>query len=217
MAAEGVGSGAAALGLPANWYQDQAAKWARAREMGFQTDMPLYHGTASDISAFDPAKLGSNTGTALAKLGVWSTRAPELAGVFAERAAARGSGSGQSILPLVHRADNPAQLTLKGSEHPLSVAETVRDAFDRGHDAVWIKNFSTRSGPTQLLVVKNPNQLRSRFAKFDPAERDSPDLLAGLGALGVGAAGLAAYQLTPVDHDPFASDQPVRAADVPVY
>jgi hypothetical protein len=40
--------------------------------------------------------------------------------------------------------------------------------------------------------MKNENQLRSRFAAFDPAKRDSNDLLASLAALlGVGGLGQA--------------------------
>jgi hypothetical protein len=50
------------------------------------------------------------------------------------------------------------------------------------------------------MVVRDPNQLRSPRAAFDPAKKLSPNILAGFGAA---AAIPAAATLMPVDHDPF--------------
>ena len=63
---------------------DQASRMERAREMGFTTD--AYHGTADDVTAFDPAKFGSSTGAHSAKQGVWTVSDPKTAGGYAQYA-----------------------------------------------------------------------------------------------------------------------------------
>jgi hypothetical protein len=169
---------------------DEASRMARAKKMGFRENMPLYHGSDADFSAFDLAKRGSTTGVAPARVGAaWLAFEPEVADQFADLAA-KARGGNPTVYPLVHRASNPAVATLKGTETNLEIAATLEDAFERGYDAVWFKNYTAPDGQTgkNVLVVRDPEQLRSRFAKFDPAKRSSSDLLAGLG--GVGATGL---------------------------
>jgi hypothetical protein len=42
--------------------------------------------------------------------------------------------------------------------------------------------FDPGGGPSKLIdvgVVFNPNQIRSRFAAFDPSRKNDPDILAG--------------------------------------
>lgn len=202
--AEGLGSRAA--GAARNLPMDQASRLARQQEMGFRTNLPVYHGTAAPegISAFDPAMRGSSTGTELARLGVSTTPQPELAAGFADLAAQKGSGSGQQVLKLFHRADNPGQMTLSGTESRLEVAANIKDAWDRGHDAILIHNFITDDGPKQILIVKNENQLRVPWAKFDPARKLSPDLLAGITAAGGTVLPVGTMLAQPVEGDPFA-------------
>jgi hypothetical protein len=164
---------------------DEASRMRRAEEMGFHTEMPLYHGTSgSDFTAFDPSKRGSTTLAPHAREGVWSSLNPEVAAEFAEMAAGK-SPDGQRILPLLHRAENPASLRLKGHETHRQIAATLADAFDSGIDAVLVRNYTSPGGTAKqnILVVKNENQLRSRFAKFDPANRNSNDLSASIAAL----------------------------------
>jgi hypothetical protein len=164
---------------------DEASRMHRAAEMGFHTEMPLYHGTSGkDFRGFHPSKRGSMTQAPPAREGVWSALNPEVAAEFAEMAA-RKNPDGQRILPLLHRAENPARLRLKGHESPRQIAATLADAFDGGIDAVLVRNYTSPGGRTKqdILVVKNENQLRSRFAKFDPAKRNSSDLSASIAAL----------------------------------
>jgi hypothetical protein len=65
----------------------------------------------------------------------------------------------------------------------------LADAWDQGYDAVLLTNYPSPGGKTgqQILVVKDPAQLRSRWAACDPRAITSADLLAGLGAAAVGA------------------------------
>jgi hypothetical protein len=70
---------------------------------------------------------------------------------------------------------------------------TIAHVFDTTPvDAIQITGKSDQAG---TWVFKDPSQLRSRFAAFDPAKRGSSNLLAGVaGAAGVGslAAAMAA-------------------------
>lgn len=71
----------------------------------------------------------------------------------------------------------------------------VLDAFeDLRLDAVIMANYSAVPGygSHSFLQVKSPEQLRSPFAAFDPARKDSKNILAShsLGLTGTGAYGL---------------------------
>jgi hypothetical protein len=202
MAASTFLPGPRAAALP----MDLASRMARAETMGFRTGMPLYHGSANTFSAFDPARRGAMTGAAPARQGVALAVEPEVANEFAEIAGRATSNptSTPQVYPLLHRADKPAVLTLSGEETNLEVAATLADAWERGHDAVMIRNFTTPGGQTgkNVLFVRNENQLRSPFAVFDPARKWDRDLLAGIAGLGA----VPALGLMPVDHDPFALD-----------
>jgi len=60
----------------------------------------------------------------------------------------------------------------------------------KGYDAVWLKE--SRGSPSySTLAVFDPKNVRSRHAMFDPAKKDSADLLASIGGVGLlGALGL---------------------------
>jgi len=123
--------------------------------------------------------------------GVSTARDPRLANSFAELRVKQRGGEPQ-VYPLVHRADNPARITLKGDEDRHNVITTVKEAFDSGHDAVTSRNFETPWGPQDIVIVRDANQLRVPWANFDPAKKDSANLLAsGAGLLGAG------YSLVP--------------------
>lgn len=165
----------------------------RAQAMGFYTQMPVYHGTAREISAFDPARAGDTSGSLAARHGISVALEPDTANEFAAKAAAGGTGDQPNVLPLLHRASKPAVLRLTGDERDHEIAATLADAFAQGHDAVLMHNYTTPGGETgrSILFVRDPNQLRSLFAQFDPAKINSSDLLAGLGA-GIAATGATA-------------------------
>jgi hypothetical protein len=70
------------------------------------------------------------------------------------------------------------------------IRATLAGAWDDGFDAVKIDNY-TRPGatkPENLLIVREPNQLREQGARFDPKKRLSPDVKAGLAGLSIPAA-----------------------------
>lgn len=180
---------------------DQASRIAREKDMGFRIDMPLYHGSSKDFPEFDPAKRGATTGAAPAQQGAaWLSRDPETANEFAVLAGKAHPGSSPQVYPLVHRASKPAVVDLTGDEKNLEIAGALEDAFANGYDSVMFRNYTTPGGATgkNIVVVRDPEQLRSVFARFDPAKSDSKDLLAaltGIGAVGVVGEGLDAEQL----------------------
>jgi hypothetical protein len=157
------------------------ANMDRAREMGFRDKIDLYHGTNQDITAFDTSRAGHTSGSSAAGRGVWAALDPETATEFANLAAGK-QGSGQNILRLLHRTERPGVIHLTGDEKNLEISGALQDAWDNGYDAVMLRNYTTPGGQTgrNILVVKDPAQLRSPNAKFDPAKRNSSDLLAGI-------------------------------------
>jgi len=67
----------------------QAGRMARAKEMGFDTETVLYHGTATDVASFDPRKAGGVTKARSAKLGTWLTGSPKTAEGYADFASGK--------------------------------------------------------------------------------------------------------------------------------
>jgi hypothetical protein len=165
---------------------DDVARLARAKAMGFYTDIPLYHGTAGDIKAFDLARGGQMSGSPVGALGVSAALDLDTAQEFAELAAQSAGQAGKNqtptVLELYHRAQKPAQIDLTGKETNLEIAATVQNAWERGYDAILFNNYTTPGGHAgrKFILVKDPNQLRKQLADFDPAKRDSSDLLATL-------------------------------------
>ena len=148
---------------------DQASRMARAKEMGFRTDIPLAHGTAKEFSAFDLSKGAATSGAEPGRLGVWTEVRPSgIADEFAQTAAERSGGNAQ-IFPLYHRTDKPAVIQLSGDEKNHEIAATLAQAWDDGYDAVMLENYTSPGGKTgDIVVVRAPSQLRSPFAAFDP-------------------------------------------------
>jgi hypothetical protein len=86
-----------------------------------------------------------------------------------------------------HRSELPLSMDVRGAaDH--EIAALLKGAWDRGHDAVTLRNYTSPGGRSgDVLVVKDPAQLRDPNARFNPAKRNRRDLLAG----GAGAAILA--------------------------
>jgi hypothetical protein len=164
---------------------DTAARMARAAEMGFVTDLPLYQGTDRAFSAFDLSKGGAMTGVAPPRLAVWASPDPEIAGEFATMPHKRTAAAPQ-VYPLLHRAEKKGHWKLRGDETNEEVAATLAQAWDDGFDAVMLHNYTSPGGRSgSILAVKDPAQLRSPFARFDPAKRNSANLLAGIADVGI--------------------------------
>ena len=188
---------------------------ARARGMGFKVDRPLFHGTpAPDFPAFAPLPPWEAVRTGRAP-GIWTAENPEVAANFSapelrERvrlAAPPGNPvsreSTPRILPLFGRSENAAPpLTLAPGDRWGDINRTIADLFAGGHDAVQLRNYRMfpELGPQSIWGFRDPNQLRSWFAAFDPEKRGSSDLMAGLAV--PGPAPTPGFRVSPTDDAP---------------
>ncbi len=178
---------------------DEASRMARADEMGFSRNLPLYHGTDKDFLAFDPRQGGRATGSQAAGEATWTAPDAAVAGEFPP--AASRADTGHQILPLLHRAQRRGALTLDDDVMDHEVRATLQAAFDDGIDGVMMRNYRgllpDGYDSTNILAVKDPSQLRSQFARFDPRLINLRNLLA-TGAVGtVGATALDALTRPP--------------------
>jgi hypothetical protein len=97
-----------------------------------------------------------------------------------------GGAGGQNVLPSILRgkfkefdADGAMMADLSESQ----LADWTKQARREGFDGVKIANLSDEAGwgqhnPATHYGVFDPKNIRSRFAAFDPAKKDSADLLA---------------------------------------
>jgi len=100
---------------------------------------------------------------------------------------------GTRVLPLTATYNRAAQFSLPARPNPFQISGTIRHAFDGPHDLAIMDNYNTMPGINQekIVVLKDPSQLRSRFAAFDPRRRNESDLLAGMVPAGLLGASLA--------------------------
>ncbi len=114
---------------------------------------------------------GAVTGSPVAQLGVSAALDPETANEFARQAVRQGAGDHANVLKLYHRAEKPGVIELDGNEDQLEIAATVEDSWANGFDAIKFNNYTTPEGRkgASFILVKNPEQLRSVNAQFDPA------------------------------------------------
>jgi hypothetical protein len=94
-------------------------------------------------------------------------------------------------MPVALTYKNPLYYDFKGSTYrDQTYADLLDQAIRQGNDAVILKNtYDPGAGPAKLIdvgVVFNPNQVRSKFAAFDPTRLKEADLLAGIGTVGAG-------------------------------
>lgn len=160
---------------------------ARANEGGFY-ETHVYHGTGGDVPAFDLSRGGATSGSSVGRLGVSVSPDPEVASEFASQAAHAGGAA--NVMPLRFRAQSVGRIELDGTETNQEMAGAIQDAWDAGFEAVELTNYTTPGGLTgrEILVVRDPSQVRSVHAEFNPKKRTSSNLMASglIGSLGLG-------------------------------
>jgi hypothetical protein len=191
------------LGLPAsNTAMD------RAKVMRYIT--PVYHGTARNpegISSFDFSKGRKASGNRDGLIGTFSTDNPLVASEFADFA---GYMQNSNVMPLMIKQENPwkpnnykeiSDLIDKHTNfaskdryggQPLRMFDDVIDSnaarkelTDKGYDSIFLEKTLVDS-PDQLTPINQyvsikPENIRSRFAAFDPFRRNEADIMAGVG------------------------------------
>jgi len=157
---------------------DLESRLARAKEMGFHTDLPVYHGTDKTFQEFtyDPYAL-KTLGP-----GVYTTPDPKFASDYANWAAPE-AGSARQVYPLflkgkIFDVSNPEHTKLLRKSY--DDYDTIRDAIPEikklGFDHVRLSGDSGNE-----IVTFDPKNIRSKFAAFDPAKSESADLSAFTG------------------------------------
>ena len=132
--------------------------------------------------------------------GIFSATDPNVANAYA------AGTDGTSVSPLYSLAQNVKHVDWKdvtGDYHysGSQMQKILKQALAEGHDAVHIKNIKDISEDNDRIqeqyVNFHPNQLRSKFAVFDPKYKDTANLLASRGVP------FQILNLTPVNNDPF--------------
>jgi len=130
----------------------QDARLARAREQGFDTDTPVYHGTDKDFAAFDPDRSWGGQ--------YWSTT--DKASIEAGEVGAQGNGV---IKKMFQRIKKPA-----GWDEYDRMG--VDELIGRGYDGLALPH-----GKHMTYVAYEPNQYRDVNAAFDPSKINDPNLM----------------------------------------
>ena len=191
---------------------DEASRMARAREMGFDMDRPLYRGTTEKGAT-------KATPSFEAGDGIFLSDNPDVAEIFRypreygevltehfDEAADEWVGIEPGDLQTLYaRMQNPMRLTGDEAQrftHDTALqVETIRRARAAGHDSILVEDVMEGVGDWQergtTVVALKP--VRAKEAKFDPTKKDSSDILAGVG--GTLAAGSMGYGLLDMYED----------------
>jgi hypothetical protein len=183
----------------------QAGRMGRAKEMGFDTETVLYHGTPDSRGIME-----TGFKTVKEKFGV---KDPDRVYFFAEnkkvadtyaddRRAFDYQNATAETIPVYLKSRNPKIVDwggrpFRGKEKDGS-GFAIRDYIDQaradGHDSVIIRNvidtYDGKGKPSTIRAVFDPSNIRSVNAAFDPEKSGSSTLLAAAPFAAVGGAGL---------------------------
>ena len=151
----------------------EAARLARARSLGFDTDNIWYHGSPHTFDQFEigPSRVGTGGGDPyqpMSGLGAFFTQDPEIAALY-----------GPNVRQFYVRGEYP-ELYNPVANKPEAVdtidqmVSEMSQLLSRGYDGAKL----TGPGIEPELAVFNPKNIRSVDAAFDPAKSDSANLLA---------------------------------------
>jgi hypothetical protein len=179
----GAAKGAMGSGPISRLAMDETSRMARAHKMGFIIDAYRGEGQAlrggeyqiRDPGRYDPGFLGGDA--------IYATNKPHLANDYASLKSykLRPDEAAPNVVPLKLKMENP--LTISGKEKVAisKLEQHDRDAWFRnnvtkkGYDGVIVK-FNDAAG-TEEYVIPKTAQMRSRYARFDPAAEESGYLL----------------------------------------
>jgi hypothetical protein len=191
---------------------DAASRMARAKEMGFDADTPLHHGSNMDINSFDRTTRGT-----------WVSDNPDMADSYVARAGGTlypvtvkggssfprvdAGGANYNSIPASGLPDelqyinhdnagrdlNTDYIASRSGEERLPGVR-FDNIVDRGPNVKKYLGETTEdamaraarsSAPSSNVNVNNPKDLRSKFARFDPRLKHLANLSAGVGGFGL--------------------------------
>jgi hypothetical protein len=159
----------------------QEARMQRAKDMGFDTENVFFHGTKSDISAFDSSKTQTRDAGYIGE-GVYLTGKTSLANFYAGSAKTEGD-AGANVMPVLTRVQNTKVYSIADKakfawgikSSPQRAVELTETLKSGGYDSAMVVDSQ---GEVVEMVVFDPSQIRSVNASFDPEFKASPELLA---------------------------------------
>ncbi len=184
---------------------DAASRMARAAEQGYDTSKVVYHGTQSDVPAFDMEKVRERFPQSI---GIHLTDQPASeASIYADglknymagwNPSARNAedvAEGANVMPLLVKTENPLVIDTD------QLTASMEADLNRGVIIEKLVSAKRAGTPYDSVVINSPNGqniikldntgIRSVNAAFDPAKKDSANLLAGLGGAAVLGGSLA--------------------------
>jgi len=158
-------------------------KVKRVSDMGFNPDT-YYHGTPKEkIDAFDLGKAGENSGMKTSGNAIWLSSDPKVAEQYAHNFPKPEENPNIMDLKLrgkFKEIDDLNRYTGKERGHINSLAK------QKGNNGVIYKGITDNiwegplaPGPSDIVAVFEPNQIRSTRASFDPRFKDSSLIMAG--------------------------------------
>ena len=195
---------------------DQASRMGRAESQGFTIDG--MHGRAGDYREVAIPSWRKTTDSGAVGEGFYAAPATERGASDASFYADRAGASGQNVMPVKLRIQNPLVIggsdkTGFGDPRPAAMRDLSKQfglfeqpTFNGAQQTNprWAEEFSEALrkrgydgvivrglGGSEEYMVLNPSQVRSKFAAFDPKSIGSSDLMAGVipFAAAIGAAG----------------------------
>lgn len=155
---------------------DIDSRMDRAMDQGFDVDTRYYHGTDQDILEFDPELIGKGKGKTPSALpqGFYFSRKPDVASEYA-------TGEGANVIPVFLKTEDMMTRTdLKAFQD-----------FNAG------EGDSLLSASGDVMIIRNPEQIRSFSAAFDPDEVNNPNIMASPASVGAVSSLLATEAATP--------------------
>jgi hypothetical protein len=173
---------------------DEASRMARAREMGFDTGKIWYRGTVNRGEKKASHSLEATRG-------VFMSDNPDVAKIFRyprEYGEVLADSRAGDFQKLYTRSQKPLTLTAENAQKFTDDTSyqtgVIRDAIDKGYDSILVPNVREGVGDWvehgTTLVVLDPRMIRKTSAAFDPAKKDSANLLA-MNPTAAGIPGLA--------------------------
>lgn len=152
---------------------DQASRMARARDMGFDVDTPLYHGTSETFDAFDPGRVGMASGNeGHIGRGIYLSDDAREAGTYAR-------GEGANIIPAYVRGEG---FDLSSGPYPASQdnLNVYRNLRDLGIDDPHVREVNKRLDEVDGRVFVTPNERPNVIGEVLPYEAYyHPDMTPG--------------------------------------
>lgn len=184
-----MGRGIATHDLP----MDVASRMARAKEMGFDTDKVVYHGTPDSRGIWENGfqTFEETYGKSDPKRVYFFADDPKVARTYADdRRAFDYQNAEPEVIPVHLKMENPAVIDWRGrkfrgrekNDEGYDIHDIINQARSAGNDSFIINNvidtYNATGKPSTIRGVFDPTRIRSVEAAFDPAKSDSANLLA---------------------------------------